>query len=608
VTDVLAQETVDDLMIAPEPFGTMHQRLTPWKETPVSIALHYCLPENRGVRPLGELAWRTARCAERLLLDDIYRPEWITSDITFAYDPTPFHDWYTGHEWTWYADVSGRYLNAWASLAASRGGLPGKALQVLETVLATQAADGHFGPPIPARTCDRSQASGTAWMMLALPRLYALTGDGRVLRAAQRLAEWYLHVLPDWVRPEEIARQTSLGSYALIFSNFTHCLDGLAALQAVAPDPRLVEGALAIAAAVKGFDSEIHSHHFLSTVRGLLDWYELTGETWLLEKAKCESDRIFRDGMLDTWGVPESFASPHTDEGCSEVDWVLVNLRLYQASGERRWLDTAERAIYGHLYMNQTANGGFGAWHGFLTQVGARKAGSVGRYIEAFWCCSMHGAFGLSEIARHVFGRSDDGVRVNLIVGAEAEFLSPGGVIRLRQTAERYPFPGETQVEMSLPDATAHMLRVALPGHSPLQTAELDGLAVPTPATGSELSVRVQGRGEHRLVLRFAVTLRAEPARRQDLFIGKHSLWYGPMPLGTNALLERVAYELTPATLSAATVRPAPGTDRQGSELEVVLAARDAADWPHTRARDELVLYPLAGRTFRGVTHLTYLF
>lgn len=562
---------------------------------------------NRSARALGELGRRTERCAARLLLDDIYRPEWITSDITFAYDPTPFHDWYTGHEWTWYADVSGRYLNAWTSLAPACGGLPAKAQKVLETVLANQADDGHFGPPIPAGTCDRSQASGTAWMMLALPRLYQLTGDERVLRAARRLAEWYLRVIPEWTRPEEISRQTSLGSYALIFANFTHCLDGLAALQSVAPDPRLVEGALTIAKAVKGFDSEIHSHHFLSTVRGLIDWYELTGEGWLLDKARRECDRIFADGMLDTWGVPESFANPQTDEGCSEVDWVLVNLRLFQATGERRYLETAERAIYGHFYLNQSPNGGFGAWHGFHGAIGARKPGSVGRYTEAFWCCSMHGAFGLREIARHVFGRRPDGgVQVNLILGAQAEFEAAGGVLAVEQTADEYPFPGRTRIAVSLPDDAPQTVHVMLPAHSPLRGASLDGTPVQSLSGAAELAVRVRGRGRHSLDLEFNVALRTEPARRQDLFAGKHSLWYGPMPLGTNVLLDRVGDLLAPAALAAATYRLADGAC--GSELEVALPAGDATAWAHTRQRRECVLYPLAGRGFRGVTHLTYLF
>ncbi len=104
------------------------------------------------------------------------------------------------------------------------------------------------------------------------------------------------------------------------------------------------------------------------------------------------------------------------------------------------------------------------------------------------------------------------------------------------------------------------------------------------------------------------MALRAETARRQDLFPGKHSLWYGPMPLGTNALLDRVAYDLTPATLAAAEVRQAPGADRQAAAMEIVLPAADTADWQATRRREHLILYPLAGRTLRGVTHLTYLF
>jgi len=571
-------------------------------------AMTYQPAQGRRVRPLGELAERMARCADRLLLDDVYRPEWITSDVTFDYDPTPFHDWYSGHEWTWYADVSARYLNAWVSLAASTGELPPKARHVLDMVLAAQADDGHFGPALEMGACDRSQASGTAWMMLALPRVYALTGDERALLAARRLAEWYATVTPEWLRPEEVARQTSLGSYALIFSNFTHCLDGLAALQAVDPDAGCEPVAMAIADAVKSFDTEIHSHHFLSTLRGLLDWYELTGRPHLLEKVRREVDRIYERGMLDTWGVPESFATPHTDEGCSEVDWALTNLRLYQATGERRYLDTAERAVFGHLFMNQSPNGGFGAWSGFHAPVGARKAGSVGRYVEAFWCCSMHGGFGLCEVARHVFGRRRDGIQVNLPLGAEAEFPVAGGLMQVRQTATAYPFPGEVCTEVAIPDDTPQVLRVALPSHSPLRSAHLNGIPQTIPPGQTELTVPLRSPGKSRLSLAFDVGLRAEPARRQDLFPGKRSLWFGPMPLGTNAFMERVACALDPRSLGSATLQLAGGQNACAAELEIVLPAGDAEGFSHSRSRRNLVLYPLAARAFRGMTQMTYLF
>jgi hypothetical protein len=335
------------------------------------------------VQPLGELGERISRVARRLLQDDVYRPEWVTSDITFAYDPTPFNDWYTGHEWTWYADVSGRYLNAMTSLAACLGALPDKAKRVARIVFAHQAAAGHFGPNQPLDACDRSQASGTAWMLLALPRYYALTGDRRALRAARRLAQWYADVTPFWLRPDVIATQCQKNSYALIFSNFTHCLDGLAALWEVDPRDQYLDLARRIAGAVKSYDQEIHSHHFLSTIRGLLDWYLLTGDDLFLSKARAERQNVAERGLLDTGGVPEVFTNPHTDEGCSEVDWVLINLKLHLITGATDFLEAAERGIYGHLFMSQCANGGFGHWSGFHAAAGPMAPGAVGRHVVA---------------------------------------------------------------------------------------------------------------------------------------------------------------------------------------------------------------------------------
>jgi DUF1680 family protein len=289
------------------------------------------------------------------------------------------------------------------------------------------------------------------------------------------------------------------------------------------------------------------------------------------------------------------------------VDWVLVNLRLYQATGERRYLDTAERAVFGHLFMNQAPNGGFGTWSGFHAPVGARRAGSVGRYVEAFWCCSMHGGFGLCEVARHVFGRRRDGLQVNLLLGAEAEFPCPGGAMVARQTAAGYPFPGEVCVEVATPDSTPQILRVALPSHSPLRTAELNGVPVALRQGQNEIVVPLRGPGKSRLILSFLVSLRAEPALRQDLFPGRQTLWYGPMPLGTNAFPDRVDCPLDAATLATATLHLAGGATACASELEVALPAQDAPGFARTRSRDRLIFYPLAARAFRGLTQMTYL-
>ncbi|MBT3377858.1 MAG: hypothetical protein HN742_27305 [Lentisphaerae bacterium] len=565
------------------------------------------VPALESVRPLGELAERQKRVGQRLLREDVYRPELITSDITFDYDPAPWNDWYGGHEWTWYADVSGRYLNAMVSLMPSLGEFPEIARQVLETVLANQAPDGHFGPPLAPNACDRSQASGTAWMLLALPRVAQLLGDERALHAAQRLAEWYKTVTPYWLSDDVLGKQRSKNSYALIFSNFTHCLDGLAALQRIDPDDRWADLAREIAEAAKTLDDECHSHHFLSTLRGMLDWYTLTGESAFLEKARGQCERIAVEGVLDTGGVPEDFSNPRTDEGCSEADWVLVNLKLHAITGERAFLGRAERAIYGHFFMNQCPNGGFGTWHGFHDALGAHGPGAVGRYKEAYWCCSMHGAYALTEVARHVVTESEGRLNVNLLLGCRSSFDVAGGTVVISHDASEYPYPGRARIVAELSSGESVPLTVALPSHTPLVRATLDG-ADQAGRNSGELSVSLSGRGRHELVLDFAPSVRAESPQCSDVFPGRSSLWYGPLPLGSNAQLSRCVYDVTEALADGLEPIPCRRPGAWASEMEFHLPATDAPDFDHTRERSYLTLYPLAAATFRQFSYLSYLF
>ena len=143
-----------------------------------------------------------------------------------------------------------------------------------------------------------------------------------------------------------------------------------------------------------------------------------------------------------------------------------------------------------------------------------------------------------------------------------------------------------------------------LPAHSPLRGASLDGTPVRSLRGAAELAVQVRGRGRHCLDLEFNVGLRTEPARRQDLVAGKHSLWYGPMPLGTNVLLDRVGDLLAPTTLAAATYRLAEGAC--GSELEIALPVGDARAGPRAAATVRALSAGRAGFPWRHA--LTYLF
>jgi hypothetical protein len=572
-----------------------------WHSTPLA-------PDR--VKPRGELAERLDRAGRRLLLDDVYTPEWLLSDITFSCDPTPFNDWYHSHEWTWYADVSGRYLNALVSFAPYAGGMPARGRDLAAKILENQAADGHFGPDRPLETCDRSQASGSAWMLLALPRYFALTGDERALAGAKRLAQWYTAATPHWLNPDIRNAGTALGSNALTYSNFTHCLDGLAALWTVDPQDSWLDLARRIAGAVRPYEQEVHSHHFLSTLRGMLDWHERTGESCFLDQVLIEHEQILQHGMLDTWGVPEIFSRPQSDEGCSEVDWVLLNLKLFACTGRREFLTVAERCLYSHFFMNQTPFGGFGTWCGFHSTIGPMPSGAVGRYKEAYWCCSMHGVFGLAEIARHAYTlRRDGAVSVNLFIGSEATIPTASGTVTVSQSGVGYPGPGTTELTVEVPEGDDVRLSLQLPRHTQLRQARLNGQALEYgPNVPDALEVTVSGGCANRVELDFQMSVRSEPSRQPGVFGDRRTLWYGPMALGTNACLSCIQYSIDDGIL--ADLAPIPPWRENGfsSEVQFALPATDAPDYVHTRTRREVRLYPLAACGHRRLSFMTYLF
>ena len=120
-----------------------------------------------------------------------------------------------------------------------------------------------------------------------------------------------------------------------------------------------------------------------------------------------------------TGGVGEKFrVSCGTDEGCSEADWLRLNLRLWALTGETRFLDQAERLIWNHYAMNRTANGGYGH-HQFVCDAEGPLLMQP-QFTEAVWCCTFHGLLGLHTLKRHVVAGSAKGVFVNFPLDATA--------------------------------------------------------------------------------------------------------------------------------------------------------------------------------------------
>ena len=116
--------------------------------------------------------------------------------------------------------------------------------------------------------------------------------------------------------------------------------------------------------------------------------------------------------MWPLGGVGEKFhVSYASDEGCSEADWLRLNLKLWHITGEVRFLEMAERLLWNHYAMNRTANGGYGH-HNFVCDPTGPLLMQP-QFTEAVWCCTFHGLLGLHTLKSHIVTGSGEELSVN---------------------------------------------------------------------------------------------------------------------------------------------------------------------------------------------------
>jgi len=188
-------------------------------------------------------------------------------------------------------------------------------------------------------------------------------------------------------------------------------------------EPRYLQQAQRMAEWFKKFDALPidHSHGNLCAWRGILGLYEITRQSSYLERAVAKWEKAMQEGFVwSTGGVGEHWYINYSgDEGCSESDWLRLNLELWRYTGKTRFLEIAERLLYNQYAANQCRNGGYG-WHAFDGD-DAGPVGTHGNVQEWNFCCSFHGPLGLHFLRAYLAAGSERGVYVTFPLGFQAK-------------------------------------------------------------------------------------------------------------------------------------------------------------------------------------------
>jgi DUF1680 family protein len=244
---------------------------------------------------------------------------------------------------------------------------------------------------------------------------------------------------------EALNQQQLVGQLKITFSTcYFSGIEGIVWLYRTTQDERYLEQAKEMFSFLRDatIGDDEHSHGRLCALRGILDLAEITGDREYVHFVCKEYDRILRDNLLPTGGVPEMFMHGYygRDEGCSEADLLRLNLRLWILTGQDRYLDLAEMVWINHLSVSQMENGGFGTRRFFDIEqkVMDGLCRPMGQDKECWWCCSEHGSRALLEIPSHAVTSNEIDVYLNLYESLITEVLVRGETIRFEMSSENH--------------------------------------------------------------------------------------------------------------------------------------------------------------------------
>ena len=415
-------------------------------------------------------------------------------------------------------DLSGRWIGALAVCSTSFGEDLPVLDEFVKKALPLQHPEGYFGKSFNAEhpgDVDLALLWGNGRLLVGLMEYYALRRNPDALAAARKLGDFLVGIGPKF-NSQQMAEEFGAGHFATSYICWTQQTEGLAALYAVTKDEKYRGLCADIAARMERRPGD-HVHGYLCSVRGTLALYEATRDTALLDRVVAAWNDIRNSGdILITGGVPEAWSpKKKRTEGCAECDWLRLNIGLYRATGEEKYLAMAERVLFNEFAMNQFATGDFG--HAVLYEDFTPEMVSV----RAWWCCTLHGLRAFADVNDCVFRRDAAGVSYLLPLDGSCE------------SAKGHLFATSTLAK----DGKA---RITVRGGG------ISSLTVRTPAWATRVAIHKNGnmlsasrmtglRAGDEITIHYEMNLRAEGADGVQSRPGRKALFVGPWLLGASS-------------------------------------------------------------------------
>ena len=278
--------------------------------------------------------------------------------------------------------------------------------------------------------------SGHEEIELALVKLYKVTKNDRYLK----LADWYL-------------QQRGKGIYTYGKTWYTPGY-----WQDIVPVKQQTE--------ITG-----HAVRAMYLYSGVADVASLTGDNGYMNAMQKVWEDVVNRNMYITGGIgsagdnegfTKDYDLPNEDaycETCASVGMVLWNQRMCQLTGESKYVDVLERSLYNGALDGLSLSGD----HFFYDNVLASNGQNQRREWFGTACCPANIARLVTSVGNYIYGKSDDGIWINLFVGSNTDLQIHGADVGIKMETD-YPWEGGVKLNIDPSKKSKFKLYIRIPG------------------------------------------------------------------------------------------------------------------------------------------------
>ena len=168
--------------------------------------------------------------------------------------------------------------------------------------------------------------------------------------------------------------------------------------------------------------------------------YELSGNKVMKDASFNFWDMVLRDhtSIIGGNGLYERFGKPgeqskrigySSSETCNTYNMLKLSKRLYSHSGDKKYMDYFERALYNHILASQEPETGCVSYFTSL-------APGMFRYYStpenSFWCCVGTGMENHAKYNEAIYFHNDNDLYINLFIPSELNWKEKGLTIQMK--------------------------------------------------------------------------------------------------------------------------------------------------------------------------------